>query len=70
MLEEACANAVLDLCDSILQLLRDSLPLEGVNGVGVCRSGHNDECHNGSFGVGLLQPVVETYGSRDMSTER
>lgn len=36
-----------DLRDSLLELGSHSLTLERLDGVRVCRSGHDDEGHNG-----------------------
>lgn len=60
LLKQPLTDPVLDLGDSIPQLLRDGLTLESFDGVRVRRGGHDDECHHRRFGPRLLESEVET----------
>ena len=61
MLEEACANAVLDFSDRIMKLFRDCLALQRVDSVRVCGSGHDDKSDDGDLGTRFLKSEVQTW---------
>ena len=58
-LEYLLANAVLDLQDTVMQLLRDRLTLESFHGIGMIGSWHDDESNDCGRAVEMLQSVVE-----------
>ena len=61
MIEQACADLVLDFCDRVAKLFCHGLPLQCINSVRMCRSGHDDERDDCGVGVRLLKAVVESY---------
>jgi len=58
MVEQPSTNSVLNLCDSIAELLGHCLTFKGFDGVGMSGGGHDnegDDCHIGSC---FLQAVI------------
>ena len=64
-LEDALTDTILDLGDSVAELLGDCLALEGLNGVRMRRSRHDDERDNGDLGASLLEAVIQACKALD-----
>lgn len=60
VLEEAVADAVLDLGDGLAELLDHGLALQRFDGVRVGSGGHDDESDDGDVGPEFLEAVVQT----------
>ena len=58
VLEQPASNSLLDLVDSLLELLGDGLTLESLDGVGMSSGGHDDEGDDCGFRSHLLEEVV------------
>lgn len=61
MLEQSSANFILDFRDSVAQLFRDSLSLQRIYGVGVCRGRHNNESYDSVGCASLLHAIVQAF---------
>lgn len=64
-LEDALAHAALDHVDGVAEGLDDGLALEGFDGEGLRLRGHDDECHDGHFGAGGFEAVVQAREGLD-----
>ena len=60
MFEDSVTDPMLYLSDGISELLHNCLTFQGLDGVRVGCSRHDDKGHNGGLGTRLLQFVVET----------
>jgi hypothetical protein len=61
MFEDSVTDSVLNFGNRVTKLLHDSLSLQGLDGVRVGGSRHNDEGDDGGLGSRLLESLIQTW---------
>jgi hypothetical protein len=61
MFKDSVTDPVLNFRNRVTKLLHDSLSLQGLNGVRVGGSRHDNESDDGGLGSRLLKSVVQTW---------